>query len=231
MTTYDLVPATDYANRTVNGNLNIAQSTSFNVRSLGTGTFNINDDVVLICDASGGNIILNLPTIANASKRFYIIKKTNLTNLVTIAAGGGETINGSFTFDLAGDVTVEIINDGTTNNWTLLSNIVASVAPTDAGISTRELLVANAGGQNPSVAVTNTEIDIQALSNGTLANGVLGQHKKILIANVTGGSYTLTLGNPVGQSTLLFDTVGQSINLEYTAFGWIINGGSGAIVS
>lgn len=229
-TTYDLIPATDYYNRTIRGNLDLTVSESLNVRSLTTGSFNIDGEIVLLCDASGGNVIINLPTIANANRRFYMIKKINLTNLVTITATGGNTINGSFTYDISGAITIEIINPGSGNEWTILSNIGA-VSAVDTGIDTREFRAVNGAGQNPSVAVTNSEISIQGIATGTLANGTLGQLKRILIVEILtpGHTYTLSPTTFLNATTIRFDTVGQSINLVYTINGWCISG-AGAVI-
>lgn len=231
MTTYDLIPATDYENRTVRGNLDMAISQSLNVRNLTTGSFSIDGEIVLLCDASGGNVIVNLPSIANASRRFYLIKKLNSTNLVTITATGGNTINGSFTYDISPAITIEIINSGTGNDWTILSNIGALV-PVDSGVDTREFLSVSGAGQNPSVLVTNTEIRISGIATGTLANGSLGQLKRLMVVDIItpGHTYTITPTLFVGATTIRFDTIGQSVNLVFTVNGWCLNGGSGAVV-
>jgi hypothetical protein len=231
MTTYDLIPATDYDNRTVRGNLDLPVSESFNVRNLTTGSYSIDGEIVLLCDASGGNVIVNLPTIASAPRRFYLIKKTNLTNLVTITATGGNTIGGSFTYDISSAITIEIINNGSGNDWTILSN-VGAVTPVDSGVATREFLAVNGAAQNPSILVTNTEVRISGVSTGTLANGSLGQLKRILIVDIItpGHTYTISPTTFVGATTIRFDTIGQSINLVYTVLGWCLNGGSGAII-
>lgn len=230
-TVFDLIPATDYDNRTVRGNLDLAVSQSVNVRSVTTGSYNIDGEIVLLCDASGGTVFINLPTIANANRRFYIIKKMNLTNLVTITATGGNTINGSFTYDISSASTIEVVNAGSGNDWTILTN-VGAVSPVDSGISTREFISVTGGGQNPSVSVTNTEVQISGISTGTLANGSLGQLKRILIVAIItpGHTYTITPTTFVGATTIQFDTVGQSVNLVYTVNGWTLNGGSGAII-
>lgn len=230
-TVFDLIPATDYDNRTVRGNLDLAVSQSVNVRSLTSGSYNIDGEIVLLCDASGGTVFVNLPTIANASRRFYIVKKTNLSNLVTVVATGGNTINGSFTYDISGASMIEIVNAGSGNDWTILSNIGA-VSPVDSGVATREFLTVTGAVQNPSVAVTNTEVRISGVATGTLANGALGQLKRILIVDIItpGDTYTITPTTFVGASTIRFDTIGQSINLVYTALGWSLDGGSGAII-
>ena len=231
MSTYDLIPATDYDNRTVRGNLDMTVSQSVNVRSLTTGSYNIDGEIVLLCDASGGTVFVNLPTIALASRRFYIIKKMQLTNLVTIVATGGNTINGSFTYDISTAMTIEVVNSGTGNDWTILSNIGA-VSPVDSGVATREFLNATGAGQNPSILVTNTEVRISGIATGSLANGSLGQLKRILIVDIItpGHTYTLSPTTFANATTIRFDTVGQSINLVYTISGWCISG-AGAYIS
>lgn len=231
MTTYDLVPGTHYNDHIVLGNLDAGGSSSFNVRELTTGVYSITDEIVLICDASGGDVIINLPTIASAPRRFYLFKKTNLTNLVTLTTTGGNTINGGFTYDILTDISIEIINAPTGNDWTILSNINATVTPIDNGLDAREFRIVSGAGQNPAVNLTISEISIASNATGILADGVLGQNKEIHIVEITGGTYTLTLNDPVSASTLFFDTVGQGVTLRYTARGWIITGGGGAILT
>jgi len=231
-TVYDLIPGTDYVDRTVEGNLDVARSQSLNVRQLTAGVYSINAELVILGDASGGDIIINLPSIANAPRRFYLFKKTNMTNMITLTATGGNTIEGAFTYDILSNITIELINPGMGNNWTIISNIGASSIPTDTGISTREFRNVNGGAQDPSLNFTVTEINIQAVAFGNLANGTPGQLKEITIVGIDnpGDSYTLTLTNAVDQDTLLFDTVGQSISLRYTANGWGFTN-AGAVVS
>ena len=231
-TVYDLIPGTDYLNRTVEGNLDIAQSQSLNVLQLTTGTYSIDSEIVVIGDASGGDIIINLPSIVNAPRRFYLFKKTNLTNMITLTATGGNTIEGAFTFDILSNITVELINPGSGNEWTIISNIDASSSPTDSGVSTREFRNVNGGAQDPSINFTVTEINIQGVAAGDLINGTLGLLKEITIVGIDnpGDTYTLTLTNAVGQDTLLFDSIGQSVLLRYTVNGWGFSN-AGAIVS
>lgn len=221
MTTYDLVPATDYANRTIQGNLDVARTTSLNIRQVAAGTHAVGQDIVILCDATAGNITLNLPLISTALRRFYIFKKTNLTNTLNIVPAVGNTIGGSSSYSFMTDMSLEIVNAGGTD-WSILTNTLSSISPTDTGIATRELLNASGGSQNPSVSVTSTEVSIVSNSSGVLPNGVLGQLKEVMIVNmvVPGTSYTLTLGNPVGQDTFIFNTVGQALSFRYTAFGW-----------
>ena len=231
MTAYILTPATDYINRTVNGNLDLAATASMHVRSLTSGTYSISSDLVLLCDASGGDVVLNLPAISVAPRRFYIIKKTNLTNNLIIFATAGNTINGAFSYSISNNLTIELINSGG-NDWSIISNVVA-VAPSDSGIATREFKIVNGVAQNPALSVTNTEVSIQGTSTGTLANGTLGQTKVILIAEITspGSTYTLSVSVGVNVTNMVFDTAGQSIVLTFTAKGWMIMGGTGAVIN
>lgn len=233
MTTYDLIPGTHYNDHIVRGNLDSAGTSSLNVRELTSGVFSISDEIVLLCNASGGNIIVNLPAISNAPRRYYLFKKTNLTNLVTLTATGGNTINGGFTYDIATDISIELINTPSGNDWTILSNINATTTPVDNGLDTREFRFVTGAGQNPAINLTVSEISISGNATGTLANGVLGQKKEIHIVEILppGNTYTLTLANPVSASTLFFDAVGQGVVLRYTARGWIIMGGGGALAS
>lgn len=232
-TVYDLVSGRDYGSRTVQGNLDMAQSASLNVRTItvGNSPFNMVGEIVLLVNASGGNVVIQLPTIASAPRRWYIIKKTNMTNTVTLTATGGNTINGAFTFDITSSMSIEIVNPGSGGtDWTILTNIIAAVT-SDLGILSREFRIMVGGAQDPSISRTLTEISIgTGGATGTLANGTtLGQQKTIIITNIDtpGDSYILTLASFLTASTLTFSEVGQSVNLIYTAAGWALNGGTG----
>ena len=188
MTTYDLVAGTEYGDKTIQGHLDMTQSTSLSVSSItvGNSPYNLSGEIVLLCNTSGGDIVVQLPTIANAPRRWYIIKKTDMTgNKITVTATGGNTINGAFTFDIQSEISIEIVNTGVGNDWSILTNLVTT-ASNDIGVDSREVRNLVGGAQNPSLTQTVSEMTIGAGgATGTLANGLaLGQRKTIVIVDI-----------------------------------------------
>jgi len=74
-------------------------------------------DSVLICDASSGALTVTLPSASGIAGRQYTIKRINTgTNVVTIAAASGETIDGAASVDLGSQYDViTVVSDG--SNW------------------------------------------------------------------------------------------------------------------
>jgi hypothetical protein len=61
-----------------------------------TAQYSATDKSVILCDASGGGIVVNLPSASVATGYTYFIKKTDAsTNTVTVSAYGSETIDGA----------------------------------------------------------------------------------------------------------------------------------------
>lgn len=77
------------------------------------------EDCVLLCDASGGAVTLNLPSAAAVPGKVLFIKKTEASaNAVTITPNGSETIDGAASLAIGGGSTRAsriIISDG--SNW------------------------------------------------------------------------------------------------------------------
>jgi hypothetical protein len=68
-----------------------------------------------MADTSGGGFTITLPTVVgNATKRINIKKISSDVNSLTIAAAGGESIDGDSTkIIITPNVNMEIIADGT----------------------------------------------------------------------------------------------------------------------
>jgi hypothetical protein len=64
-----------------------------------------------------------------------------------------------------------------------------------------------------------TTITTTGAATGTLANGVSGQIKHIVMV-VDGGDYVLTPANYANGTTITFDTVADSITLVFVAGEW-----------
>ena len=92
-------------------------NTSLTVRSsTATSETITNNDMVLLCNPSGGAQTVNLPAVASIQPgRTYWIRTTGTTNAVTIDGAGAETIDGSATKVLASGAIhgVYLVGDGT----------------------------------------------------------------------------------------------------------------------
>lgn len=61
-------------------------------------TVNAGTDTYIMCDATSGNVTVNLPALSTVANREYVIKKVDATgNTVTIDANSAETIDGATT--------------------------------------------------------------------------------------------------------------------------------------
>jgi len=61
----------------------------------------LSTDAILLVDATGGNIVVTLPTAIGIEGKTYIIEKIDdTTNIVTVDGNGAETINSDSQFDL-----------------------------------------------------------------------------------------------------------------------------------
>src|SRR6185295_13642672 len=78
--------------------LDVVGSAGYNITSTSTDiTLDVTHYTVLV-DASGANRTITLPAASGATRRIYVIKKTDATaNTVTIDGNGSETIDGATT--------------------------------------------------------------------------------------------------------------------------------------
>ena len=83
-------------------------------------TYTAADEIVIMCDASGGAFSINLPPVSGLSGRYYHIKKVDSSsNAVTIDADGTETIDGELTQPLITQYnSAQVICSGT--SWHIL---------------------------------------------------------------------------------------------------------------
>lgn len=74
-------------------------------------------DRVVLADATGGNVVLTLPTAAGQVGRLYALKRTDMAfgNTVTITPNGAETIDGNMNVQLNPLEPTTLVSDGT--NW------------------------------------------------------------------------------------------------------------------
>jgi len=91
-------------------------------RSVTTSGNVVSGDYLILANAAGGAITLNLPPAALVPGRIYVIKRTNSgANTVTVDANGSETIDGALTHVLSPQWNaITIISDGTA--WYITSH-------------------------------------------------------------------------------------------------------------
>ncbi len=86
-----------------------------NIQTISATTTLDGTDAVVLVDASGGAVTVNLPAAAGVTRRSYVIKKTDSSgNVVTVDASGAETIDGATTQTLVAQFdSLTIVCDGT----------------------------------------------------------------------------------------------------------------------
>jgi hypothetical protein len=91
-------------------------------RSVTTSGNVVSGDYLILANAAGGAITLNLPPAALVPGRIYVIKRTNSgANTVTVDANGSETIDGALTHVLSPQWNaITIISNGTA--WFITSH-------------------------------------------------------------------------------------------------------------
>jgi len=91
-------------------------------RSVTTSGNVVSGDYLILANAAGGAITLNLPPAALVPGRIYVIKRINSgANTVTVDANGSETIDGALTHVLSPQWNaITIISDGTA--WYIISH-------------------------------------------------------------------------------------------------------------
>ena len=79
------------------------------------------EEGLLICDATGGAITVNLPPVSYKDGHVLVFKRINAGAGVTIAADGTETIDGAASISLAAQWTVAtIVGVVRTSSWAVL---------------------------------------------------------------------------------------------------------------
>jgi hypothetical protein len=77
-------------------------------------------NTIQLCDATSGNVTVNLPAASGASEKVFTVKKTDSSsNTVTLDGNASETIDGATTFVLSAQYqSITVACDG--SNWFIL---------------------------------------------------------------------------------------------------------------
>ena len=173
-----------------------------------TATISIN------AGAASGNVIIGTVT----STRNQVVTIHNATVSGTLA--------GSVAGTLDGDVTGSVFGD---DSSTLVDGVAGKIVGPISTIKADMQQISGPGAIDVTSLIT--EITTTGTDAYSLANGVLGQLKIILAADVSGGTGTVTPTTVQGGTTLTFDAVGESITLIYTSLGWMRTAGAAGVLA
>ena len=123
--------------------------------------------------------------------------------------GGAQTITGDKTFSGA----------NTFSGTTTFSGVI---------LETGVQAISGAGAIN--VTTKRTDITTTGADAYTLANGTVGQIKKIVLVSYVGDA-TITPTTLLGFTTITLSAVGESVVLQYGTGGWAIIGGNGYVAA
>ena len=175
-------------------------------------------NVAIQATAASGNVVIGT-TGSTRNQEVTIYNATVTGSLIGNALGAHA---GTF----AGDVTGSVFGDDS-------SVIVDGLAGKVVGpISTIKADVQQISGPG-AIDITSliTEITTTGADAYTLDNGILGQVKIILAADISSGTGTVTPTTVQGGTTLTFDAVGESITLIYTSLGWMRTAGAAGVLA
>ena len=170
--------------------------------------------VAINAGTNEGDVRIGTPT----STRNQVVEVYNATVYGTLVG----TIQGSIVGDVKGSIVADdstVIVDGVAGKVLgPISKIVGDVQQIS-------------GPGEISLDTLITEITTIGTDAYTLADGVVGQVKIILAADVSGGTGTVTPTTVSGGTTLTFDAVGESITLVYTSVGWMRTAGAAGVLA
>jgi hypothetical protein len=175
-------------------------------------------NVAIQATANSGDVVIGT-TGSTRNQEVTIYNATVTGSLIGNALGAHA---GTF----AGDVTGSVFGDDS-------SVIVDGLAGKVVGpISTIKADVQQISGPG-AIDITSliTEITTTGADAYTLDNGILGQVKIILAADISSGTGTVTPTTVQGGTTLTFDAVGESITLIYTSLGWMRTAGAAGVLA
>ena len=141
----------------------------------------------------------------------FIFVSNTLAAIQTAVNSGASFVNVGGTQTVTGDKTFS----GTS---------VFSGQVTFSGLILETGVQAISGAGAINVTTKRTDITTTAADAYTLANGTVGQIKKIVMV-VDGGDATITPTTLLGHTTITLNAVGDSVVLQYGTGGWAILGG------
>lgn len=166
----------------------------------------------------------------------YIYVSDTLASLVTainagttyVTISGTQTVTGNKTFS----GTTVLSGASTLSGATTLSGTTTGISGTltISGLVLETGVQAISGAGAINVTTKRTDITTTAADAYTLANGTVGQIKKIVMV-VDGGDATITPTTLLGFTTITLSAVGQSVVLQYGTGGWAIIGGNGYVAA
>ena len=134
--------------------------------------------------------------------------------------GGNSTITGSFsvttTSTLTGNTTIGAVGAG------------VLIAPSVESIHATSATAVDCSVTHTTTLITTSD----AGGNGALANGTVGQIKYITLITITdtNDDYVLTPATRNAFATITFDSVWDSVTLQYQTAGWTVIGTGGSVV-
>ena len=134
-------------------------------------------------------------------------------NVISLGnAGGSLTFNSNINSDV-----IPNIGSG------IQFNLGSFASPWNVGYFQKLITKTEIATSSPITTTTGTVyIDGNTATPLTLADGVEGERKAIVVTAIPSGTITLTPANFVNATSLTFAAVGNSVDLVYTSAGWSI---------
>jgi len=153
----------------------------------------------------------------------FIFVSNTLAAIQTAVNSGASFVNVGGTQTVTGDKTFS-------GSTTLSGATAISGTATFSGLVLETGVQAISGAGAINITTKRTDITTTAADAYTLANGAVGQIKKIVMV-VDGGDATITPTTLLGYTTITLAAVGESVVLQYGTGGWAIIGGNGYVAA
>ena len=173
--------------------------------------------------------VANVAINATAASGDVIIGTTGSTRNQTVTMHNA-TVNGTLVGQVLGTIVGDVKGSVVADDSSVIIDGVAGkvVGPISKIVGDVQQI---SGAGVISLDTLITEITTTGTDAYTLADGVVGQVKIILAADVSGGTGTVTPTTVQGGTTLTFDAVGESITLIYTSVGWMRTAGAAGVLA
>lgn len=201
------------------------------IDSKGSGTVTINGT------ATGAVVIGSLATVSSSNANALAVGPNGATNpCFNVNANTGSAATGVNVTGAAagGGVAVAAISSGTNEAMTIdgkgtggvtINGTATGNITLGAGVVTSTQSLSGAGAVN--LTSMTTFWTTTAADAGTLADGVAGQIKRIIMV-ADGGDGTLTPTNFGNGTTITFADVGDAVDLQFDGTNWWVVGSQGA---